>query len=61
MTEAIIYPCQTCINIFFIIADKKKMVAEILTKWRPKWPKLEGKMCTGYIMAVGKVSPGRGI
>ena len=37
------------------------MAAEILTKRRPKWLKLEEKMCTGYIMAVGKVSPGRGI
>ena len=37
------------------------MDADILTKWRPKWLKLEEKMCTGYIMAVGKVAPGRGI
>ena len=38
----------------FIITDKKK-AAEIQTKWPIKWLKLEGKMCTGYIMAVGKV------
>ena len=33
------------------------MAAEIGTKWRPKWLKLEKKMTTGYIMAVGKVAP----
>ena len=34
------------------------MAAQILTKWRLKWLKFGGGgMCTGYIMAVGKVSP----
>ena len=37
------------------------MAAEIRAKWQLKWLKLQEKMCTGYIMAVGKVSPGRGI
>ena len=33
------------------------MAAEIRTKNAGKMAKIGGKMCTGYIMAVGKVSP----
>ena len=33
MTEAIIYPCQTCINMFLLQqTNKNKIAAEILTK-----------------------------
>ena len=46
---------------FYYNRPKKKMADEIRAKWRPKRLKLEEKMCTGYIMAVRKVSTGRGI
>ena len=53
MTEARLYPCQNCHQHVFIITDQKKMAAEIRPKWRPKWLKFEGEMCTGYIHQLG--------
>ena len=62
MTEAIIYPCPTCINMFLLKQIKKnKMAAKIRTKWRPKRLQLWAKCVLTIMMAGGKLSPGRGI
>ena len=60
MTEAIIYPCQTGINMFYYNRQQKNGCWKTDTM-AAKMAEIGGKMSTGYIMAVGKVSPERGI